>query len=152
MPKYGMLMSEVCEFRMSDVYEYRLPGRRPGVLLGLSVAFALFAVGYAGKAPLLVWMIWAGSGATLAGALLANPIHGTRIDSTSWTWFTRRSETPVELCDIDQVTLTSWSDGPDDCRILMKDGSVVEIPSICLPPAKTLATLLAERGIPVLRH
>ncbi len=136
---------------MQGAYEYRLPGRRPATLFGLTVATALLVLAGYGAAPWFIWAIWGGVSEALAWSVFRNPVSGCRIDRARLVWFEGSRETGIRLDEIEHVELTGWSDGPDTCLIHLADGKMVSPPSLCLPPGTTFERVLAARSVPVSR-
>ena len=136
---------------MQDAYEYRLPGRRPATLFGVSASAGLLVIAAIGAAPWYIWAVWSAVFAALVWAVWRNPVHGCRLDGTHFTWSGPRGDTSIPIAGIEAVELTEWSNGPDTCRICLKDGTTRDPPSICLPPGSTFRRVLEDHDIPVTR-
>ena len=134
---------------MNEVYEYRRSARRPAVWL--AAAFVAFLVGKAlvEPTPVVVTLLWGGAGAMLGWMLLANPIAGIRVDDDHLTLSAWRRPRQIPLADIDYLRMTHWTDD-SHVTIVYKDGREEGTFAGDMPPASTLAHVMAERGIPVL--
>lgn len=134
---------------MPGAYEYRCQGRRPATWAGAGLTALLLAAAAWGAAPPVIWALWGGVAALLVWTLATDPVSGVRVDATRLAWFRNAAETAIPLSEIREVEFTSWSRGPDGCRIHLRDGGEADPPGICLPPGATLARVLAARGIDV---
>lgn len=137
---------------MAETLHYRIQGRRPAVFGAMAVALMLLALAATADAPLTIWIIWGLAFIALLAAIILNPICGSSIDDEVWMHFSGSRRTELRIDRITQVELTSWSDGPDSCRVRLEDGRVISVPSGRLPDSDALEAALRARGVAVIRR
>ena len=134
---------------MAELYEYRTAGRSPLAIACYGMALALVLFSARGGAGLWLWSLWAFLTAALAHQLLAHPTAGSRLDTTSWTYFVDRRRRTVPLDRVRQVTLHRCRGCRCACTLTLTDGTRLRLPRVCLPPPATLAKALRRRGLKV---
>jgi len=134
---------------MNEVYEYRLARRRGAIWLAAIVIAFLLGFAVANAAPQVMMALWALTGVLIMFTLMSNPICGIRVDDEYLVLNAWRKPRLIPLVEIDYLRMTHWT---DDCNvtIVYKDGREEGTISAHMPPANTLACVMAERGIPVL--
>lgn len=138
-----------CKAAMTEVYEYRLFGRRVATWITFGIAVFLLFIALIYNGPQILLIGWAIMAAWLGWTLLRNPVTGIRIDGESWTWFKNARSESLDLGQIDRVCISQWSEGPDTCDVFLKGGGTWDVPGTCLPSGQELEQALRARNVNV---
>lgn len=135
--------------RAAPPYTFQRITRRPFILAALLVAMGLFYIGVAIGAPPSVLVLWGLASASLLVAVAVNRRAGVRISDGRLSWFTGPLRESVVLDDILRVTISRWTDGPDEWGIETRTGGRFTLPVQAIPPGLALREALTERGVEV---
>lgn len=134
---------------MSEVYEYRHAGRKSAIWLIASVTAFVLGIALVNLVPEVKTAMWAIAAIILLWSLTVKPIAGIRVDDDHLILSAWRKPRLIPLSDIAYLQSTHW-DEACQVTIVMKDGTEQKAHACDMPPACTLAHVMAERGIAVL--
>jgi uncharacterized protein (DUF58 family) len=133
---------------MADVFEYRLPARRPLIWVVLAALLTLMTVIGVTGAAWYIWAIWGGTLLLVLYMLVVNPVSGIRLTPELLTLAAWRDPKPILLRDIAMVEIQNWSDSTD-MVIHLTGGERIRAYSGDMPPKARLVRELNLRRVPV---
>jgi hypothetical protein len=131
---------------MSPIYAYRYSGRRTGSFVGLFFSLVFLPIAIFGQAPWYAFLPVVFAIGMCLWAVVRNPQYGSDLTAQRLTFFANGKTEAVAIDDIARMTISRWTDGPDEVALHLKSGSQVKVPSMCAD--SKLAIALKNLGIP----
>jgi len=133
---------------MAEPFRFERSAREPRALVLLATA-GLVLAGLVLAVEAALWVT--GTLALLALPAALDALRDARatlsIDDRTLSWSSGRRGQSIPLDRLAEVRLATTLDFSQRASLLLDTGEHLRIPPECLPPGRTLDTVLAERGI-----